>query len=315
MATGLVYSPSSLLHVTGPGHPERPERVTAVLERLRDDGLLDLCLPIEPRKATENEILRVHTRDYLQTVRGDIAVGSTMLSTGDAVISGQPSLDAALFAAGSVLGAVDAVFAGTVTNAFALIRPPGHHATPSRGMGFCLFNSVALAARHAQAAHGIERVLIIDWDVHHGNGTQDCFYDDPSVLFFDIHQSPLYPDTGADDETGGGRGVGTTINCSFPPGAGRAEIMGAFTDRLLPAADAFRPQLVLVSAGFDARIGDTLGRFTLTDADFAEMTGFVRAIADRHAGGRLVSALEGGYAVAGLASAAACHVAALLVSD
>jgi acetoin utilization deacetylase AcuC-like enzyme len=171
---------------------------------------------------------------------------------------------------------------------------------------------VALAARHAQAVHGLERILIVDWDVHHGNGTQDTFYEDGSVLFFDTHQSPLYPGTGAADETGRGAGEGLTINCPFPAGAGRREIVGAFREKLVPAADRFRPQLVLVSAGFDSRVDDPLGRFTLTDADFAELTGIVREIADRHAGGRIVSTLEGGYSLTGLAAAAAAHLAALL---
>ena len=312
MATGLVHSPTSLLHDTGPGHPERPARIGAVLDRLRADGLFDRCTPIEPRRATDAELLRVHSRDYLRIVREDVADGLAVLSTGDTAIGGGASLDAALVAAGSVLAAVDAVFAGTVTDAFAVVRPPGHHATPTKGMGFCFFNSIALAARHAQARHGIERVLVVDWDVHHGNGTQDAFYDDPDVLFFDTHQSPLYPGTGAADETGSGAGVGFTINCPFPAGAGRREILRAYSERLQPAADAFRPQLVLVSAGFDSRVNDPLGRFTLTDDDFAEMTRFVHAIAARHAGGRLVSTLEGGYGLEGLAAAAAAHVGALL---
>jgi acetoin utilization deacetylase AcuC-like enzyme len=175
-----------------------------------------------------------------------------------------------------------------------------------------LLFEVALAARHAQAVHSIERVLIVDWDVHHGNGTQDTFYEDGGVLFFDTHQSPLYPGSGAADETGRGQGAGLTINCPFPAGSGRKEIVGAFRERLVPAADRFRPQLVLVSAGFDSRVGDPLGRFTLTDADFAELTGIVREIADRHAGGRVVSTLEGGYSLDGLAAAAAAHVGRLL---
>jgi acetoin utilization deacetylase AcuC-like enzyme len=248
----------------------------------------------------------------LRIVAEDVADGLVVLSTGDTAIKGEATLDAARRAAGGLLLAVDAVCTGRVENAFAVVRPPGHHATPSKGMGFCLFNNVALAARHAQTNHGLERVLIVDWDVHHGNGTQETFYEDASVLFFDTHQSPLYPGSGHADETGRGAGEGFTINCPFPAGAGRREIVGAFRDRLVPAADRFRPQLVLVSAGFDSRVGDPLGRFTLTDADFAELTAIVREIADRHAGGRIVSTLEGGYALAGLASAAAAHVTALL---
>ena len=310
--TGLVHPPAALLHDTGPGHPERPDRVTAILDRLRADGLFERCVPLPSRAITDAELLRVHTPAYLRIVAEDVADGLVVLSTGDTAIRGDASLDAARQAAGSLLGAVDAVCTGQIATAFAVVRPPGHHATPSKGMGFCIFNSVALAARHAQAVHHLERVLIVDWDVHHGNGTQDTFYDDGSVLFFDTHQAPLYPGTGAADETGRGAGAGFTINCPFPAGAGRKEIVVAFRDRLVPAADRFRPQLVLVSAGFDSRVDDPLGRFTLTDADFAELTGIVREIADRHAGGRIVSTLEGGYGLAGLGAAAAAHVAALL---
>ena len=279
---------------------------------LEADGLVGRCVALASRPITDAELFRVHTPEYLRIVLEDVADGLVVLSTGDTAIKGEATLDAARRAAGGLLLAVDAVCTGRVENAFAVVRPPGHHATPSKGMGFCLFNNVALAARHAQSTHGLERVLIVDWDVHHGNGTQETFYEDARVLFFDTHQSPLYPGSGHADETGRGAGEGFTINCPFPAGAGRREIVGAFRDRLVPAADRFRPQLVLVSAGFDSRDGDPLGRFTLTDADFAELTGIVREIADRHAGGRIVSTLEGGYALAGLASAAAAHVTALL---
>jgi len=309
--TGVVVSDSYVEHLTGDGHPEQPARVTAIVERLAAEGLLARAHRIEPRPAADEAILRCHTADYLRIAAEDVADGERTLSTGDTRISPR-SLEIARLAAGGVIAAVDAVVAGDVHNAFTVVRPPGHHATPKRGMGFCVFNNVAIAARHAQAVHGIRRVLIADWDVHHGNGTQEIFEADGSVLFFDTHQHPLYPGTGLATETGRGAGAGLTINCPFPAGSGRKEIVGAFRERLLPAAERFRPELVLVSAGFDSRIDDPLGSFTLTDDDFAELTAIVRGIAAEHAGGRLVSTLEGGYALAGLASAAASHVRALM---
>jgi acetoin utilization deacetylase AcuC-like enzyme len=285
--------------------------VTAILDRLNADGIFGKAKVITPRLATDEEILRCHSPDYLRIVNEDVTEGLHRLSTGDTPISPR-SLEIARLAAGGLLATVDEVLAGRVRNAFAVVRPPGHHATPKKGMGFCLFNNVAIAARHAQKKHGVGRVLIADWDVHHGNGTQDIFYEDGTVLFFDTHQHPLYPGTGAASETGKGDGTGLTINCPFPAGSGRREIVGAFRERLVPAAEAFRPDLVLVSAGFDSRIDDPLGGFTLTDDDFAELTGIVKEIAATHCGGRLISTLEGGYSLTGLASAAASHVRALM---
>ena len=196
-------------------------------------------------------------------------------------------------------------------NAFVAVRPPGHHATPDRGMGFCIFNNIAIAARYAQKHHQLDRVLIVDWDVHHGNGTQDAFYDDGSVLFFSTHQSPWYPGTGSANETGYADGEGKTINCPLPAGSGRKEILGAFEQTLAPAADEFKPDLVLISAGFDSRAGDPLGNFLLTDTDFADLTKLMLSIADRHCEGRLVSVLEGGYDLAGLGAAVRSHAQAL----
>ena len=308
--TGLVADKISRDHDTGPRHPERPERFDAVVNALESAGLIEGLTKIPPRLATDDELALCHTRGYVDLARRDITAGASHLSTGDTTI-GPGSLKVALNAAGSVLQAVDAVMAGEVANAFCVLRPPGHHATPDRGMGFCIFNNVAVAARYAQQRHGVERVLIADWDVHHGNGTQDIFYEDPSVFFFSTHQSPWYPGTGRINEMGAGAGRGTTVNCPFPSGAGRDEILGAFRTKLLPAACRFRPDIVFISAGFDSRFGDPLGEFTLDDGDFRDLTSMIMKVAEGSAGRRLISVLEGGYNLDGLGSAAAAHVHAL----
>ena len=297
-------------HLKGREHPEKPERFDAVIGGLQKAGLLERLARVEGRAATEEELLLCHTGEYLRTARRDVESGRPYLSTGDTDITPN-SWDVAMRAVGGVLNAVDEVATGRARNAFCAVRPPGHHANASRGMGFCLFNNVAIAARHAQRKHGVGRVLIVDWDVHHGNGTQDIFYADGSVLFFSTHQWPLYPGTGRADERGEGAGHGATLNFPFPAGSGRAEILGAVEQALAPVAERFRPELVLISAGFDSRAGDPLGGFTLSDGDFVELTRAVMEIADRHAGGRVVSVLEGGYNLTGLASAAAAHVRAL----
>jgi acetoin utilization deacetylase AcuC-like enzyme len=306
MATALLADPISKLHSTGPGHPEQPARFDAALRGLDEWPLT----AVPPREATGDELVLCHQARYVRTAQRDVEAGRTDLSTGDTQI-GPRSFEAGIRAVGTVLNAVDLVVSGAAANAFCVVRPPGHHATPDRGMGFCLFNNIALGARYAQRRHGIGRVLIADWDVHHGNGTQDIFYADGSVFFFSTHQSPWYPGTGAASETGAGDGLGSTLNCPFPAGAGRKEILGAFETKLIPAMDAFRPELVMISAGFDSRTGDPLGGFRLNDDDFADLTRVMRSIADRHAGGRLVSVLEGGYDLTGLECAVRSHVAAL----
>lgn len=304
--TGLAADPVSKEHKTGAGHPERPERFDAAFGSVQDLALARIAA----REATEDEVALVHSPRYIQTAQREIMRGVRELSTGDTQV-GQRSYEVALHAAGSMLNAIDLVMHGELRNALCIVRPPGHHATPDRGMGFCIFNNVAIAARYAQTRHNASRVLIADWDVHHGNGTQDIFYSDRSVFFFSTHQWPWYPGTGSADETGDADGEGKTMNCPFPGGSGRKEIVGAFEQRLIPAADEFQPDLVLLSAGFDSRAGDPLGHFLLDDADFADLTRIMLAIAGKHAAGRLVSVLEGGYNLSGLALAVRAHAEAL----
>ena len=310
-STLLIAPESSRDHRTPHGHPERVERFEAVLRALGSSGLADRMQALDCDEAGFDTLGLCHGADYIELVEREIGAGNRMLSTGDTHVA-RGSLSAARMAVGAVCSAVDSVLTGPVKQAFCALRPPGHHARPEQGMGFCVFNNVAIGARHAIERHGLQRVLIVDWDVHHGNGTQDIFYEDPAVLFFSTHQSPWYPGTGMRDETGAGAGADTTINCPFPAHTGREQILGAFRDRLLPAAGAFAPELVMISAGFDSRLGDPLGQFRLADGDFAELTRLLQDVADKHAGGRLVSALEGGYSLAGLAASVESHVGALL---
>ena len=311
--TLVFHDPDCALHDTGPGHPETPERVAAVvraLESVARDGSIAM---VRSGAATIDDLALVHDRSYIDLVRSDIAAGLPELSTGDTPLS-DGSWTAALAAAGAVVGAVDAVMTDRCRSAFCAIRPPGHHVSQRRGMGFGLFNNLAIGVRHAQRRHGVGRVLIADWDVHHGNGTQAIFEADGSVLFFDTHEDPLYPGTGSRDENGHGAGQGLIVNRPFPAGAGRREILGAYRDELVPLADRFRPELVMVSAGFDSQQDDLLGHFRLTPRDYADLTDVVRAIADRHAGGRIVSVLEGGYVPEALSRAVIAHVGRLATS-
>jgi acetoin utilization deacetylase AcuC-like enzyme len=306
MTTAILADPIAKEHNPGAGHPEQPARWDAALK-----GLKDLSLSrAEPRAATIEELALAHTRPYIQLAEREVKSGAEILSTGDTDICPR-SYEVARHATGTCLNAVDLVMTAKARNAFCIVRPPGHHASANRGMGFCLFNNIAIAARYAQQKYGIERVVIADWDVHHGNGTQDIFYRDPSVFFFSTHQSPWYPGTGAADETGDGPGEGTTLNCPFPSGAGRDEILGAFAQRLHPRMSVFRPGLILISAGFDSRAGDPLGQFRLSDTDFADLTTLMMEIADRYAGGRLISVLEGGYNLEGLQKAVYAHTHSL----
>jgi acetoin utilization deacetylase AcuC-like enzyme len=309
--TGFVYDDAYLKHITGPGHPERPERLPAIVAQLKSAGLLEHLLRIQPRPAERAWITAVHTSEHLETLCQLYEKGDRYAGTRDTPI-GASSYEVALLAAGGVLAAVDAVVAGEVRNAFCAVRPPGHHATPDRAMGFCLLNNVAIAARYIQQKHKLSRVLIVDWDVHHGNGTQDIFYEDPTVFYFSIHQYPFYPGSGRADERGAGAGVGWTLNVPLPAGSGDAEYEQAFSRQLIPAAHQFQPDFVLISAGFDAHQDDLLGSMQVTSEGFARLTTMVKQIADQHCHGRLVSVLEGGYDLTGLAASVTGHVRALM---
>ena len=311
VGTGFVYDDIYLKHDTGAGHPERPERLTAIVSGLKRDGLFAGLVPLRPMAAPVEWIETIHSPAYVERVRNDCRAGTGYVDTPDAPASAA-SYDVALMAAGGLLAAVDAVMDGKVRNAFCAVRPPGHHALKNRAMGFCLFNNVAIAARYIQKKHKLARVLIVDWDVHHGNGTQAAFYEDPSVFYFSIHQSPFYPGTGRAGERGEGKGVGFTLNVPLPAGCGDAEYRRAFEDQLKPAAAGFKPDFVLVSAGFDAAKGDLLGRMKITPGGYAELTRIVKGIAEHYSGGRLVSTLEGGYNLESLAASVEAHLRVLM---
>ncbi len=311
MKTALLLDPVFKKHDTGPGHPESIRRYTTITRVLEEKGIPDKTLELKLRDATKDEISACHKRDYFDLAKKEITGGSHLLSTGDTHVCGD-TFNVALKATGGVLNAVDAVFEKKAKNAFCAVRPPGHHATPNKGMGFCVFNSIAVGARYAQKKHGAERVAIVDWDVHHGNGTQDIFYDDGSVFFFSTHQSPWYPGTGHLNETGAGKGEGKTMNAPLAAGADMDDVGGAFKERFLKTMTEFKPDLVMISAGFDSRAGDPLGGFLLKDPDFADLTKMMMELAEKCAAGRVVSVLEGGYNVEGLAKAVTSHVETLM---
>ncbi len=308
--TGFVYDDIYLRHQTGEGHPERPERLTAITERLEKTGLLRQLVALKPTAAATKWIKTVHAPEYIERVKTSCEHGIGYVDSPDAPVS-KESYEVALVAVGGVLAAVDAVMGGKVRNAFCAVRPPGHHALKDRAMGFCLFNNVAIAARYVQKKHGLSKVLIVDWDVHHGNGTQAIFYDDPSVLYFSVHQYPFYPGTGSEEEKGTGKGVGFTINAPLPAGSGDREYKQVFEEVLKRAALQFRPDFVLISAGFDAHEHDLLGGMKVTSKGFAALTRLVKQIADKCCHGRIVSVLEGGYGLEGLAESTEEHLRVL----
>jgi acetoin utilization deacetylase AcuC-like enzyme len=306
MVTRLYTHPIFLEHITPPGHPERPDRLRAIERALDDEAFAALDRQQAPA-GDEQTIALAHPETFVERVRAAIPeIGITRI---DADTTASPrSWDAALHAIGAANAAVDDVFSGRADNVFVAARPPGHHAEKTTAMGFCLFNTAAIAARYAQKTHGAERVAIVDWDVHHGNGTQDIFWDDPTVLYCSTHQMPLYPGTGAKSETG----VGNIVNAPLSPNTGSDLFRDAFLSRILPGIDAFKPDLIIISAGFDAHHRDPLASINLTEEDFDWATGRLMEQAGTHSKNRLVSLLEGGYDLEGLSFSVAAHVGRLM---
>jgi acetoin utilization deacetylase AcuC-like enzyme len=307
--TTQVYTHSACLdHDMGAGHPERPARLEAILGALRGPGFAGLDWREAPR-ADIDQISRAHPRSYVEAILEAVPRSGRVTLDADTSLSAG-SGEAALRAAGAVCAAVDAVAAGEASNAFCAIRPPGHHAEPTTAMGFCLFNNVAVGAYQARNRHGLRRIAVMDFDVHHGNGTQAMFEKDPELFYASTHQMPLYPGSGAAAETG----CGNICNAPLAPNAGSAEFRAAVIERVLPAIDAFRPDMVLISAGFDAHRADTLANLRLEEADYGWATDELLTLASRHCGGRVVSTLEGGYDLAALAASAAAHVRQLMAA-
>lgn len=308
---GIVTHPAYLEHDMGPGHPESPERLRAILAKLESSGTMSKLTRIDPRKAANEWITRIHDPAYVQRLE-DKAPSSGYASLDPDTSMSPGSLAAAYLAAGGAMAAVDAIMDNQVDQVFCAIRPPGHHAEANRAMGFCLFNNVAIAARYIQERHGLKRVMIVDWDVHHGNGTQHVFEGDPSILFFSTHQFPHYPGTGSEKERGQGKGEGATINVPMHGGQGIDDYREVFQKVLVPAADAFKPEFVLISAGFDAHQDDPLASMNITDEGYGELTRMVAEIANTHCYGRIVACLEGGYDLRALAASVDQHISVLM---
>jgi acetoin utilization deacetylase AcuC-like enzyme len=308
MKTALIHHPIYRDHDTGPDHPETPLRYEVIINAIKaDDSLNEQLIEVTPDPVTKGLVQAAHTPQHLKRIEQAFEEGWPQLDM-DTVISAK-SYDAALLAAGGAIAAVDAVMNGAAKNVFAAVRPPGHHATAERTMGFCIFNNVAIAAKYAQSKYkDIERVAIVDWDVHHGNGTQGIFYDDPSVYFFSSHQYPWYPGTGTRGEKGTGRGLGYTLNLPLRAATPAVEQKRAFESALEDMAASFSPDLIIISAGFDSHIGDPLGQLLLNDKDFVDMTRAVKDWAASSCNGRIVSCLEGGYNLETLGETVRAHV-------
>ncbi len=302
--TGFIHDKKFLLHTPPVGHPERPERLESVISQLQQTEMWNTLTHIHPTPATAEDILAVHTSAMLKFVRQAAENGGGMVDEGDTHVV-RESFNVAMLAAGAVINAIDEVLNGNLQNAFCAVRPPGHHAERDKPMGFCLFNNVAVGARYAQRIHGVKNVAILDWDVHHGNGTQHIFEDDPTVFYISLHQYPFYPGTGSRDENGTGDGKGFILNIPLPAGSGEKRYLAAFRDEIIPTLEKYKPELLLISAGFDAHANDPLGGMKLTEESFGVMTRLVKHVAP------IVSVLEGGYDLDGLARSVHSHIAEL----
>jgi acetoin utilization deacetylase AcuC-like enzyme len=316
--TGFVYHPDYLLHDTGGLHPESPERLRAIHHGLKEselwETLVHVQVPAQPRVDIHDWIQRVHRPSHLKRIQSHQPQSGLDYLDADTIVSPR-SYRVALLAVEGLLTAVDEVMSRKIKNVFCAVRPPGHHAESNRAMGFCLFNNVAVAVRYLQERYGLGRILIIDWDVHHGNGTQEIFYEDPTVFYFSVHQYPLYPGTGRSDEHGKGAGDGYTLNCPLPPGKGDDEYISVFEKVLKPAVEAFQPDFIFISAGFDAHRDDPLANMRVTEEGFDGMTRLVSQWAGRHCEGRIVSCLEGGYNLPALARSVETHLRTLMKGE
>ena len=305
--TGFVYDPACLRHDPGRGHPERSARLAATISRLEREPWFGELVPVAAEPCPVEWLESVHAPEYVARAEEVCRSGAPFLDVPDVGVS-RDSFDAARIAAGAGIALADRLMAGDVENGFSLARPPGHHAERALALGFCLFNNAAILARYLQRRHGLEKILILDWDVHHGNGTQHTFEEDPTVLYASLHQYPFYPGTGAASEEGAGRGKGATVNCPMPAGARDPLYEEAFRTRILPAIDRFGPDAILLSAGFDAHADDPLASVELSTGCYRWMSERVLEAADRHAGGRIVSLLEGGYSLEALPECVSAHL-------
>jgi len=309
--TGFLFDNIFLEHKTTPDHPEKPERLAAIIDNLKEKKLYSELVHVPVAPVEMKYLLEVHTKEYVEHVKQVCQGDESYLDSSDTPVS-EKSYEAALMAAGAVTSAIDSVMEGKITNAFCAVRPPGHHAEKDRAMGFCIFNNIAIGARYIQEKYKLPKVLIVDWDVHHGNGTQHSFYNDPDVLYFSVHQFPFYPGTGSESEKGVGKGLNFTINAPLHAGSTDADYMQVFENKLKPAALSFSPDFVLISAGFDAHKNDLLGGMKATEQGFSQMTRIVKEIAQKCCQSRLVSVLEGGYNLQALAGSVEAHIRVLM---